>query len=204
MKSELAFFKVRSCLSQVKAGNLAGLAHRATIVSLIISDVIDDPLDIIASGPTCPSFFAVSYPDRIAKSLSIIQKYQLEQEIPSQVMDYFTRHRNSELSVTHKPKNLFNFIIFNNKQATSLINCAASSLNYDFTKILTNSLCGEAKIAGYALACLAYSLINYKHHFTMNNIDRVIQNLNLIDSSQLEECMKTTQMLLGKTICFYF
>ena len=45
---------VRKHLSSVKGGQLAQLAAPATVVTLVLSDVIGDPLDIIGSGPTVP------------------------------------------------------------------------------------------------------------------------------------------------------
>ncbi|MCP4414663.1 MAG: DUF4147 domain-containing protein, partial [Gammaproteobacteria bacterium] len=52
--------RVRKHLSQIKGGQLSKNIYPASCVSLIISDVIDDPIDIIASGPTCadPSTFS--------------------------------------------------------------------------------------------------------------------------------------------------
>ncbi len=45
---------VRKHLSMVKGGRLAEIAYPASIISLIVSDVIGDRLDVIASGPTAP------------------------------------------------------------------------------------------------------------------------------------------------------
>src|SRR5574341_399735 len=48
------FYGVRKHRSQIKGGELARRAHPARMLALILSDVIDDPLDVIASGPTVP------------------------------------------------------------------------------------------------------------------------------------------------------
>src|SRR6185436_11758262 len=60
---------VRKHLSDVKGGQLARWAAPARVVSLIMSDVIGDPLDFIASGPTAPD--TTSFAD----ALGIVQKY---------------------------------------------------------------------------------------------------------------------------------
>jgi hydroxypyruvate reductase len=54
---------VRKHLSGLKGGQLARLASRATVIALLLSDVIGDPLDVIGSGPTAPdgSTFADSW-----------------------------------------------------------------------------------------------------------------------------------------------
>src|SRR5688572_26672742 len=62
---------VRKHLSAVKGGQLAAWAAPARLFSLIMSDVIGDPLDFIASGPTAPDTTSFS------EALSIVQKYKV-------------------------------------------------------------------------------------------------------------------------------
>jgi glycerate 2-kinase len=161
---------IRSCLSRVKAGNLAELAlssspNSISIVSLIISDVIDDPLEIIASGPTILQENQTGQ-SKYSKALAIIEKYKLESLIPKEVIDYL-----SEMSLFNQiltePKTkfdrnkVFNFLIGNNKIATqSMHSKLEQELNFDFCHVLTNSLDGEAKLVGTFYAFLAFSLIS--------------------------------------------
>ncbi|NXI29960.1 GLCTK kinase, partial [Sterrhoptilus dennistouni] len=70
---------VRKTLSMLKGGGLAQLAHPARVVSLILSDVIGDPLDIIASGPTAPSSHSVQ------DCVQILTKYNLLHDLPKSV-----------------------------------------------------------------------------------------------------------------------
>uniref|UniRef100_H0Z6U8 Glycerate kinase n=1 Tax=Taeniopygia guttata TaxID=59729 RepID=H0Z6U8_TAEGU len=70
---------VRKTLSVLKGGGLAQLAHPAQVVSLILSDVIGDPLDIIASGPTAASSHSVQ------DCLHILTKYNLLHNLPKSV-----------------------------------------------------------------------------------------------------------------------
>jgi hydroxypyruvate reductase len=67
---------LRRRLDRGKGGGLARLANGAAIVSLILSDVVGNPLEAIASGPTAPD------PSTRAEALSILAKYGLEGQIP--------------------------------------------------------------------------------------------------------------------------
>lgn len=70
---------VRKRLSLLKGGGLAALAHPATVVALVLSDVIGDPLDFIASGPTMPNL------DDPGEAMRIIEKYELCGELPESI-----------------------------------------------------------------------------------------------------------------------
>ncbi|HUT16141.1 MAG TPA: glycerate kinase [Anaerolineae bacterium] len=67
---------VRKHLSQVKGGYLSRLAHPAQVISLIVSDVIGNPLDVIASGPTTPD------PTTFSDAYAVLLKYDLVSEVP--------------------------------------------------------------------------------------------------------------------------
>ena len=67
---------VRRHLSQVKGGRLAAQARPATVVSLILSDVVGDPLEGIASGPTAPD------PTRFVDALAVLDRFRLSGRVP--------------------------------------------------------------------------------------------------------------------------
>nr|XP_023023246.1 glycerate kinase-like isoform X2 [Leptinotarsa decemlineata] len=67
---------VRKRISIMKGGGLAELAYPCRVVSLVLSDIIGDPLDFIASGPTIPNS------DSAESASSILKKYHLFEEIP--------------------------------------------------------------------------------------------------------------------------
>src|SRR5581483_3893556 len=69
---------VRKHLSQIKGGRLAA-ASSATMVNLILSDVVGDRLDVIASGPTVPD------PTRFSDAIEILKRYRLWAKIGSPV-----------------------------------------------------------------------------------------------------------------------
>ncbi|MEM3088822.1 MAG: glycerate-2-kinase family protein, partial [Candidatus Bathyarchaeia archaeon] len=75
---------VRKHISKIKGGQLAKEVYPATLVSLILSDVLGDPLDAIASGPTVPDI------STFQEAISIIKKYELWQKIPKSVKHHLT------------------------------------------------------------------------------------------------------------------
>lgn len=76
---------VRKHLSAVKGGRLAQAAYPAQMVTMILSDVIGDRLDVIASGPTAPDGSS------FADAWSVIEKYGLKEKMPLRVMNYLQR-----------------------------------------------------------------------------------------------------------------
>ena len=70
---------VRKHLSRIKGGQLARSAHPASVISLILSDVVGDDLDVIASGPTVPDS------STFASAKEILQRYEIWGAVPSSV-----------------------------------------------------------------------------------------------------------------------
>lgn len=132
---------IRKHLSNVKGGLLSRLAFPSKVVSLILSDVIGDPLDVIASGPTAPD--PTTYQDAIA----IIRKYNIEHEIPPSIWVLLNEGLENKRQETLKESdeiNAFtkNLVIGTNKLALITASEKAESLGYTST-ILTNRLQGD-------------------------------------------------------------
>ena len=72
---------LRRHVDQLKGGGLARLASPARIVSLILSDVVGNPLEAIASGPTAPD------PSTRTEALDVLEKYDLMRKIPKAIID---------------------------------------------------------------------------------------------------------------------
>ncbi len=70
---------VRKHLSRIKGGQLTRLASRAAVITLLLSDVLGNPLDAIASGPTVPD------PTTFAEALAIVDRYGLRGKLPGPV-----------------------------------------------------------------------------------------------------------------------
>jgi hydroxypyruvate reductase len=72
---------VRKHLSRIKGGGLARFAHPARVVSLILSDVIGDDLDVIASGPTVPD------PSTFHEAKAVLKRYDIWKQVPTSVKE---------------------------------------------------------------------------------------------------------------------
>lgn len=87
---------VRKHISEIKGGQLARLAYPATVLSLLLSDVIGDDLDVIGSGPTAPDASTFS------AARGILEKYGLLDRIPGSVRSRIERGIAGELPETPK------------------------------------------------------------------------------------------------------
>lgn len=72
---------LRKHISTLKGGQLARLAQPATVISLLLSDVIGDDLDVIASGPTAPDA------STFATARAVLEKYDLLDKVPAAVRE---------------------------------------------------------------------------------------------------------------------
>ncbi|MBN2568778.1 MAG: glycerate kinase [Deltaproteobacteria bacterium] len=87
---------IRKHISGIKGGRLARAAYPATLVTLVLSDVIGDNLDVIASGPTVPDRSSFEH------SLRILEKYDIIKKVPSMVIDYLMRGKEGREPETPK------------------------------------------------------------------------------------------------------
>jgi glycerate 2-kinase len=144
---------VRKHISLVKGGRLAELAYPAKVISLILSDVIGDRLDVIASGPTAPDDSTFSH------ALEVIGTYGLRDRIPASVMNLLGEGADDRLPETPKQGNpifdhVENIIVGSNGKATEAARQKAVEMGFD-TTILSSELQGEARCVGKELAAKA-------------------------------------------------
>lgn len=123
---------VRKHISFVKGGQLAKLAEPSEIITLIISDVITNDLNVIASGPT------VKDPTTISDAIRVAKKYKL----PS--LPFVETPKNN-------PKNAVNILLITNIPAAKAMEIKAKSLGYK-AKIISYRISGEARKLGKELA----------------------------------------------------
>jgi len=134
---------VRKHLSAFKGGQLARAAAPAAVLTLALSDVIGDPLDVIASGPTAPD------PTTFADALEVLARRGLSGRVPPSVARRLEAGRAGEIQETPKPgdplfERVANVVIGNNALVTDAAAATARRLGYR-TDLATRELQGEAR-----------------------------------------------------------
>lgn len=148
---------VRKHLSRVKGGGLARAAFPSTVVALMLSDVIGDPLDVIASGPTVP--------DRSTYKtvVEIFDKYELSGQLPEAVADRLKKGLDGSVADTPKPgdealSKVQNVVVGSNTLAVAAAQAEAKSLGYE-TVALTTRLEGEAREVSHVYSSIAKEVV---------------------------------------------
>lgn len=137
---------VRKRLSLIKGGGLARASRAGWLISLVISDIVGDPLDMIASGPTYPD------PTTDSDALDALHKFRAQPPgVPQSVLDYLEHAARSTAPQPPFPKNVFNHVIGNNQTALSAAAHMAKSLGYTVLSLGSDNR-GEASAEGRALA----------------------------------------------------
>lgn len=146
---------VRKHLSRVKGGQMAQAFTGKALFSLIISDVIGDPLDVIASGPTAadPSTFDTAY--------SVLEKYDLLPQVTKAIGSYLEAGRRGEKPETLKelPDSVQNYVIGNNVRSLQAAQKEAESLGYTVIN-LGSWIEGETKEVAKALSGIFRSTLH--------------------------------------------
>ena len=150
---------LRKHLSQVKGGQLARLAAPATLVSLLLSDVVGSPLDVIASGPTVPD--ASSWADAWA----IVERYALVDELPKAVIQRLQAGLAGKLADTPKAGDaLFSksqtLVIADNAFAAQAAQDRARELGFN-SLLLSTFVEGEAREVARVAVALGREVVAY-------------------------------------------
>lgn len=148
---------VRKHLSRVKGGGLARAAFPSTVVALMLSDVIGDPFDVIASGPTVPD---TSTYKTVAE---IFDKYELSGQLPEAVTDRLKKGLDGSVADTPKPgdealSKVQNLVVGSNTLAVAAAQAEAKSLGYE-TVALTTRLEGEAREVSHVYSAIAKEVL---------------------------------------------
>jgi hydroxypyruvate reductase len=134
---------VRKHISAIKGGQLAALAAPAHVISLILSDVVGDNLDVIGSGPTSPDA------STFQTARAVFDKYGVWNKVPRSIRERLDRGTRGEIPETPKTlDNVDNRIIGSNRLALDAAAKEAKALGYK-TLILSSTIEGETReIAG--------------------------------------------------------
>jgi len=148
---------VRKHISALKGGQLARLAAPATVLALLLSDVIGDDLDVIGSGPTAP--------DRatFAGAKGILEKYALLERVPATVRERIEAGTRGEMAETPKPgerifERVENLVIGSNRLAVDAAAQAARKLRLN-TLVLSTMIEGETREVARVHAAIAKEIL---------------------------------------------
>ena len=144
---------LRKHVSFLKGGRLAQLAYPATLITLILSDVIGDDLESIASGPAVPDH------STFGDCQNILEKYALQAKIPAVVLDFIERGAAGEIEETPKGdhpafERTQNVIVASNIQALEAACAQAEALGYN-SLLLSSLIEGETKEVAKVHAAVA-------------------------------------------------
>ncbi|MCL4534500.1 MAG: glycerate kinase [Bacteroidetes bacterium] len=149
---------VRKHLSRIKGGGLARLAYPAQVISLMLSDVVGSPLDIIASGPTVPdsSTFADAY--------AILERYALLGKAPAPVISHLRAGLAGSMPETPKEgdpifEHTQNVIVGSNEIAARCVADQAKAAGMN-TLLLSTYVEGEAREVAQVFAGIAKEIVH--------------------------------------------
>jgi glycerate 2-kinase len=189
---------IRKHLSLVKGGQLAQQTD-AVVLSLIISDVVGDPISSIASGPTAPD------PTTFSDVREILYRYKIWEKISPVIRTIIEEGIAGHSSETLKEGDpafdkVFNFIVANNERACQGAMTKATELGYE-AKLITTSLTGEAKVLGrYLINRIDKSLTKENAAFIFGGEPTVIVRGNGLGGRNQEFVLSCVEEIAGSDI----
>ena len=148
---------VRKHLDRVKGGGLVRAANGATIVSLILSDVVGDPLDVIASGPT------VADPTTYAEAWDVLARHGLLDTVPDAVKAHLQAGQRGERPETLKSGDarlarVHHVIVGSLRLAAAAVVDAAAARGWH-ARLLSTTVEGEAREVARLAAAVAQEVV---------------------------------------------
>jgi len=152
---------IRKHISQIKGGQLSRIVYPASLITLILSDVIGDDLQSIASGMTVPD--QTTFEDCV----NILNRYDLLEKIPLSVKEHLNKGLKNLISETPKKgdpvfKKTRNFVIGSNILAVKAAEKRAKQLAYN-TLILSTYIEGETKYVASMHAAIAKEILSSRN-----------------------------------------
>lgn len=154
---------IRKHLSAIKGGQLTRWAAPARVYTMILSDVVGDPLEVIASGPTVPD------PTTFVDVWAIIEQYNLSDKLPEAVVKRLQAGLAGDIADTPKPgeamfEGVVNAFIGSNRIAAQAAVSAAQAAGFE-THLLSTFVEGEAREVARVVAGLAKGLARDEGNF---------------------------------------
>lgn len=149
--------RVRIDLSQTKGGKLSNCAQNAgKVISFIISDIVGDPIDLIASGPTVIQNKTSEH----ESSVDVLKRYDLWTSLPERIQNILNEQASAQNVLENK--NIQNLIIANNEMA---VNAVLKEINAKKLNgiILSTEIEGNVADISVAYFELSKSINNYKN-----------------------------------------
>ena len=152
---------IRKHISMVKGGGLARAGHPATLISLVLSDVIGDDLDVIASGPTEPD------PSGFEDCIKILEKYGIRDKVPERVLGHIQKGLAGKVAENPKPGDpVFataqSAIVGSNIECILAAQKKARDLGYR-TLVLSTMVEGETREVAQVHASIAKEILKSGH-----------------------------------------
>ena len=147
---------VRKKMSQIKGGGLLKKALPSQVITLILSDVVGDRLEFIASGPTVPD--TTTYQD----AWRVIEALELEHKIPPRVVVHLEKGRKKSVSPTmdreqYERSGATTIVVGNNHKAIVSMEKMAEKMGYN-TLFLSSQISGEAREVAKVLAGISFDI----------------------------------------------
>lgn len=149
---------VRKHVSAIKGGQLARMCAPATVLALMLSDVIGDDLDVIASGPTAPDS------STFASAREVLERYGVWSQAPAAVRERMECGIRGEIPETPKPgdpvfSRVLNLVVGSNALAVAAAAARARELGYR-PLVLSTTIEGETRDVAGVHAAIAREIVS--------------------------------------------
>jgi glycerate 2-kinase len=148
---------IRKHISAIKGGRLALAAYPATLISLILSDVVGDDLDVIASGPT------VADSSTFQDCLKIIERHRIETQLPTSILRHLQAGAAGEIAETPTAddpafRKTQNLVVASNIEAILASRQKAEELGYQ-TLVLSSMIEGDTRTVARVHGAIAREIV---------------------------------------------